>query len=152
MTETTETPSSSKIPVVKRRSELKRQIRQIKLTLRDKESQMDKLERNIYLTTEFHSNKSDVTGRKREVQSILDNHEEYQTLVAEVLELRTKLEEDEDIVSNINFYQRERLVIAVDRYEKAIDSLSESFDRFAKTIESFEESVDRFVRVKNRSS
>jgi DNA repair exonuclease SbcCD ATPase subunit len=148
MTETTESPSASKIPIVKRRAELKRQIRQLKLNLKEKELELDKLERNLYLTTEFHSNKSDIAGRKREIQAILDNHQEYQELNAETNELRFKVEEAEDIVSNINFYQRERLVIAADRYEKAVDSLSDTFEKFSTSIQLFENAVNKFIAAK----
>lgn len=150
MTETTDKGSSNQIPIVKRRSELKRQVRQLKLSLRDKESELERLERHIYLETEFQSNKSDLAGRKREIQTILENNSDYQEILSEVHELRAKLEEQEDIVSNINFFQRERLVIAADRYEKAVENLSEALVDFVETIHSFNESVEKFVAARSR--
>lgn len=150
MTETTEKGSSASIPIVKRRAELKRHIRQLKISLKEKETELERLERHIYLQTEFVSNKSDLAGRKREIQTILEERTDYQDLLQEVNDLRLKLEEQEDIVSNINFYQRERLVIAADRYEKAVENLSEALVDFTETIHGFQESVEKFIAARSR--
>jgi hypothetical protein len=78
-------------------------------------------------------------------------------LTSEIEKLENQTKELDDVISDINFYQRERMVIAGNRYADAVDALSDKLGSFmettgsmAVTVERFNSAVDKFAAARGK--
>lgn len=134
--------------VLERRRQLKSDQRALKQLLGRLKDDLTMVENENYLfmaqhTAEeggFRSKLSDHKGRKAELDIVLSNHADYGRLKKEINETENKIQEIDDALSDINFYQRQRMVLVTDAFIDASEDLVEQLKEFKTAVELFVES------------
>lgn len=132
--------------VMEKRRDLKQKLRQTRSTVELKKKDLKSLEAKIWIAKTklsednggFSSKASDSKGRNYEFEIELNNHIEYKQLVAEIANLQELVEEVEDAVSDINFYQRQHLIMAQENFTNTAEILG-------RQIVDFKQAVDKFL-------
>lgn len=127
--------------LAERREELKRIKRKLERAFKETQESLEDLENKTYLSFEYTRPASDTRGRKAEIQTSLRDNRQWRLLSEEVKDLKDKLEDTEDLISSINFRQRNRLIIT-------LSTLDEKLNGFTETVDKFTQAVDRFSQVR----
>lgn len=134
--------------VLERRRQLKAEQRQLRQAVSMLKDDLSTVESEVYLFMSreapedggFSTKVSDHKGRRAELDIFLKNHNDYIKLKEEIKEKESRVDEIEDALSDINFYQRQRMVLVTDAFLEASEQLVEQLKEFKKAVELFVES------------
>lgn len=130
--------------VMEKRRDLKVKLRQTKRTIELKKKDLKLLEARIWIAKTKQTEENggfklkDIKGRNYEFEVELTNHIEYKEIVVEIASLQELVDELEDAISDINFYQRQHLLVAQENFTNAAEVLG-------KQIVDFKHAVDKFI-------